>query len=301
MSEHRTTGDPAIAYEVDGPEGGEAVLMLNGLGMQLTQWPEAFLSGLHGAGLRTVRVDNRDVGLSGRLSGIKAPNPWMQLGLGLFGMSGGAPYSLADMADDAASVLDDLGLAKAHVLGLSMGGIISQMLAARHPARVDRLTLFMTTTGNRSLPLPKGEARRILMSREAPASSREEAVERMVAKWQYFMTADGGMSLDELRAFHAAALERGMDHEGWQRQMAAILETGDLRRHSRTIAAPTLIIHGAEDKLVPTEAGQDVHANIPGSRLEIIEGMGHDLPPRHMDRIIGLVTGHLATDRTPQR
>ncbi|MCQ8184660.1 alpha/beta fold hydrolase [Parvularcula maris] len=296
MTEHRTSGDPSIAYEVDGPEGGEAVLMLNGLGMQLTQWPQAFLDGLHGAGFRTVRVDNRDVGLSGKLAGVRAPNPWLQLGMGIFGMSAGAPYSLADMADDAASVIDEMGLVKAHVLGLSMGGIIGQMLASRHPDKVDRLTLFMTTTGNRSLPLPKGEARKILMSREAAPSSREEAVERMVAKWQYFITADGGMSLDELRAFHAAAVERGMDHEGWHRQLAAILETGDLRKHSRTIKAPTLVIHGSEDKLVPTEAGKDVHAQIEGSKLEIIEGMGHDLPPRHMPRLVALVTEHLRGD-----
>jgi proline iminopeptidase len=174
-----------------------------------------------------------------------------------------------------------------------MGGIISQVLASRHRDKVDRLALFMTTTGNRRLPLPSGEARKILMGRDPVATSREEAVERMVAKWQFFMTADGGMSLEELRAFHSAAVDRGMDREGWQRQMAAILESGDIREHTRSIKAPTLIVHGRQDKLVPMQAGEDVHGNIEGSRLEIIDGMGHDLPPRYMERITSLLTEHL--------
>ncbi|GGY38055.1 alpha/beta fold hydrolase [Parvularcula lutaonensis] len=298
MSEHRTSGEIPIAYEVDGPDGAPVIMMLNGLGMQLTQWPQSMLEAFHDAGFRTVRVDNRDVGLSGRVTGGKIPNPWVQIGLGLFGLSAGAPYSLADMADDAASVLDDMGIEKAHVLGLSMGGIISQMFAARYPQRTETLTLFMTTTGNRSLPLPSGEARKILMGRDPEPASIDEVVDRMVAKWQFFMTADGGMSLEELRAFHRAAAERGMDQEGWQRQMAAILETGDLRKHSRTIKAPTLVIHGTEDKLVPTAAGKDVHANIEGSRLELIEGMGHDLPPRLHGRLSDLVLSHLKGDRS---
>jgi proline iminopeptidase len=298
MTEHHTEGTPSIAYEVDGPAQGEPVIMLNGLGMQLTQWPPAFLAKLHDAGFRTIRIDNRDVGMSGKMTGTRPPNPWLQLGLGLFGMSAGAPYSLSDMADDAASVIDHLGLAKAHVIGLSMGGIISQILAALHADKVERMVLFMTTTGNRSLPLPSGEARKILMGRDPAPATREEAIEQMVAKWQFFMTADGGMSLDELRDFHGIAIDRGMDREGWQRQMAAILETGDLRHHSRAITAPTLVVHGRDDKLVPLAAGQDVHACIPGSRLEVIDGMGHDLPPRFMDRLTTLTTEHLrgATD-----
>jgi proline iminopeptidase len=293
ITEGKTNGAVPIAYEMEGPEGGDPVVLLNGLGMQATQWPRPVLDHLHKEGFRTIRVDNRDVGLSGRMDGAKAPNPYMQLFVTTFGFKGGAPYRLEDMADDAVSVMDELDIGAAHVMGLSMGGIISQVLAARYKDRVKRLVLFMTTTNNRSLPRPKGEAAKILFDRQPPARSAEEATERLVAKWQFFMTADGGMSVEELRAFHRAAVERGIDPEGWKRQLAAIVESGDIRKATRSIKAPALIVHGTQDKLVPIEAGRDILKNLPGARMEEIEGMGHDLPPVHHERIGKLITGHL--------
>lgn len=292
MTEHRTKGEYPITYEVDGPADGPAIMMLNGIGLQLTQWPQAFLDSLHAAGLRTVRVDNRDIGKSARAEGKRAPNPMLQMGLGLFGISAGAPYSLSDMADDAISVLDDLGIEKAHVLGLSMGGIISQVLAGRFPERVKSVVLFMTTTGNKRLPLPSGETRKILMSRGPAPTSKEEAIDQLVARWNHIKTQDGGMSEEELREFHSAAIDRGMDRQGFARQFAAILESGDVREHTRRIKAPTLIIHGIADPLVPVTGGKDIHANIPGSRIELIDGMGHDLPAKHVKRFSELVVGH---------
>lgn len=296
MTTNTTSGPMPIAYEVDGPSDGQPLLMLNGLGMQLTQWPEPFLQSLHDAGLKTIRIDNRDVGLSGRAEGKKAPNPYLQLLLTTFGLSTSAPYRLEDMADDAVSVLDELGINKAHVLGLSMGGIIGQVFAARHKERVDRTVFLMTSTNNRALPRPKGEAARILFNREGPPRTLDEAVDQIVAKWQFFMTRDGGMSEADLRAFHEAAIKRGADHHGWQRQLAAIIETGDLRRRfTSQIEAPTLIIHGTEDRLVPIEGGRDIKKNIPHAALEEIEGMGHDLAPKLHDRLSGLVVDHLCS------
>lgn len=175
-----------------------------------------------------------------------------------------------------------------------MGGIISQVLAATYPDRVNKLTLFMTTTGNRSLPRPKGEAAKILFSREEPATSRDEAIDRMVNKWLFFTTKDGGWDNDQLRDFHAPAIDRGMDIKGWQRQLAAIIESGDIRTMSREIKAPTLVIHGSADPLVPILAGKDVHANVSGSRMEVIDGMGHDLPPIHRAKLSALVAEHLS-------
>lgn len=292
MAEHMTSGAIPIAYETGGPEDGPAVVMLNGLGMQLTQWPAAFLDALHGAGFRTVRIDNRDVGLSGRVEGRKPPHPYVQMLLGLVGVSAGAPYRLEDMADDAASVLDDMGLERAHILGLSMGGIIAQVFAARHAARTDRLALFMTTTGRKTLPLPEREGMKILMASGPVPRNPQEATQQMVDRWKWFMTRDGGMTDTELWAFHEAAVSRGMDRAGWKRQLAAILATGDLRHYSRKIEAPTLIIHGTADRLVPPAAGRDVHANIKGSQLAMIEGMGHDLPPRFLPDLAERVTNH---------
>ena len=293
MTEYQTKTDLPITYEIDGPEGGDAVLMLNGLGMQLTQWPASFLAMFHDAGFRTIRVDNRDVGLSGRVDGKMAPNPYLQLIMRVLGLKTSAPYRLEDMAQDALHVLDDASVDAAHVLGLSMGGIISQVFTGSYPDRTKSLNLLMTTSGNRSLPRPKGEAAKILMSREPAATSVDEAVDRIVNKWKFFMTKDGGMSDEELYAMHKAAVIRGVDPMGWQRQLAAILETGDVRPFARNITVPTLIVHGEDDPLVPFAAGHDIHKTIKNSRFEGIPGMGHDLAPIHIPQIGGLIIENL--------
>ncbi|NNU16172.1 alpha/beta hydrolase [Parvularcula sp. ZS-1/3] len=287
-----------IAYEVGGPEDGKPVLMLTGLGMQLTQWPEPFVRDLQQAGFRTIRIDHRDVGLSGRVEGKKPPNPYLQLILGLIGLKAGAPYTLEDMADDAVSVLDHLGIEKAHLIGLSMGGIVSQVLAARHTDRIDRIVFFMTSTNNRRLPMPEKKAMDILLNRGKAPEGREATIDDIVAKWQFFMTVDGGMSEADLRAFHAAAYDRGMDREGWQRQLAAILETGDLRKYTRQIPCHSLIVHGYVDKLVPVTAGKDLHANLEHSELELVNDMGHDLAPKFLPMLTSKVIEHLKNDRT---
>lgn len=293
MAEHQTKTPLPIVYEIDGPEDGEAILMLNGLGMQLTQWPADFVAKFHEAGFRTVRVDNRDVGLSGRVEGKTAPNPYLQLIMRLVGVKTSAPYRLEDMAEDAKAVLDDAGIDQAHVLGLSMGGIISQVFAGLYPDRTKTLNLLMTTSGNRMLPRPKGEAAKILMSREPAAASVDEAVDQIVEKWKFFMTKDGGMSEEELRAMHKAAIIRGADPMGWQRQMAAILETGDVRPYSRRVTCPTVIVHGEDDPLVPFVAGQDIHKTIAHARFHGIPGMGHDLAPIHVPNIGALIIENL--------
>lgn len=288
-------GSVPIAYELTGPKDGPPVLLLNGLGLQLTQWPPALVQALENQGYRVLRIDNRDVGLSGRLKGQRAPHPIVQYGMRMFGMTTSAPYRIEDMADDAARVLDALGFGAAHVVGLSMGGIIAQVLAGGAPGRVLSLTCLMTTTNNRSLPFPSGEAARILFGRGAAPKTLDEAVDHLYEMWAFIMTKDGGNTEDELRAWLRDSIVRGFDVSGWRRQTAAILETGDIRPYGEAVTAPTLVVHGTADPLVPYAGGEDVARTIPGAELELIEGMGHDLPPKHLDQISGRILGHLAT------
>ncbi|MEO1043542.1 MAG: alpha/beta hydrolase [Pseudomonadota bacterium] len=294
------SGDVPIAYELSGPTDGQPVLLLNGLGMQLTQWPPALIKALEDAGYQVLRIDNRDVGLSGRLEGQRAPHPIIQYGMRMFGMSTSAPYRIEDMADDAARVLDALGIGAAHVIGLSMGGIIGQVLAGGAAGRIQSLTCLMTTTGNRSLPFPSGEAGRILFGRGESPKTLDAAVDHLYDMWTFIMTQDGGQTEEELRSWLRDSVERGFSASGWRRQTAAIIETGDIRAYGEAITAPTLVIHGTADPLVPQAAGEDVARTIAGAELVLIEGMGHDLPPKHLPQITERILGHLqATETQP--
>ncbi|MEE4212369.1 MAG: alpha/beta hydrolase [Parvularcula sp.] len=294
MTTLRKTRTPvSIAYEVHGPADGEPILFLNGLGLQLTQWPKAMLEHLHAEGYRTILMDNRDIGLSDQVQTGRVPNVYLHLVFSTFGIRTGAPYRLEDMADDAAAVLNDLGIDKAHILGLSMGGIIAQVFGATHPERTKSLILLMTTTNNRRLPRPKGEAAKVLFDRRPPPTTMDDAVQRQFEKWAFFRTQEGGQTDEELREWLRQALERGTTPDGWLRQVAAIIEGGDIRHYSRKVEAPCFIVHGSADRLVPIVGGKDIAANIRGAKMKTIEGMGHDLPPRHLDEINRSITHFL--------
>jgi pimeloyl-ACP methyl ester carboxylesterase len=282
-----------IDCEIDGPEDGPVALLIMGLAQQLTFWPEDFVGALNEAGYRTIRFDNRDIGKSHKFHGRRAPNPLLQMSARLAGMRGLAPYSLEDMARDAAGVLDALRIAKAHVLGVSMGGMIAQVLAAKNPERVKSLTIIMSSTNNPNLPRAKGEIAKALMAPPMKTPTKEQALERAMYLWGLIGTKNSGSTNEELRARLAAAYERSHYPAGPRRQLAAIIETGDLRkRFTRKIKAPTLVIHGSEDPLAPPTGGVDVYNNIEGARLEIIEGMGHDIPKIFRARIAGLAVEH---------
>ncbi|MEM6914312.1 MAG: alpha/beta hydrolase [Pseudomonadota bacterium] len=286
-------GDVPIAYELSGPADGKPVLLLNGLGMQLTQWPPALIQDLESAGYLVLRIDNRDVGLSGRLDGKRAPHPLVQYGMRMFGMTTSAPYRIEDMADDAARVLDTLGFGATHIIGLSMGGIIGQVLAGGAAGRVQSLTCLMTTTSNRALPFPSGEAARVLFGRGESPKTLDAAVDYLYDVWTFIMTKDGGQTEEDLRSWLRDAVTRGFSASGWRRQTSAIIETGDVRAYSEAVTAPTLVVHGTADPLVPQAAGEDVARSIRGAELALIEGMGHDLPPKHLPQISARIIRHL--------
>lgn len=284
-----------ITYEESGPQDGPVLLLVMGLAGQLTAWPPEMIQTFSDAGFRTICFDNRDIGLSQKIDDRKAPNLLLQAILKRLRIRTRAPYRLTDMADDAIGLLDTLQIARAHVVGISMGGMISQILSAQHPDRVFSLTALMTSTNKRSLPGPRPDVAKLLFNPGPTPNTTEEIVERGMKVWNLLQTVEGGLPDDELRRRIHAAVERSYCPAGQRRQTAAIIETGDLTRWTQQITAPTLVIHGDADPLVQLAGGQDVAATIQGSRLEVIEGMGHDLPPRHLDRITSLIIDHART------
>jgi pimeloyl-ACP methyl ester carboxylesterase len=269
-----------ITLEVDdqGPPSGEPLLMIMGLGMPLVAWPEPLVQMLVARGFRVIRFDNRDIGLSQHFDHLGVPNlAWAGIRYALH-LKLRAPYALRDMAADALGVLDALGLPSAHVVGASMGGMIAQHLVALQPQRVRSLALIMTTSGARHLPQPALPVRRVLLSR--PASNEPAAV---VAHLQRVLgvigspgyPADAGL---QQRALHAM-VTRSWHPAGTARQIVAVIADGDRTPLLGRITAPTRVIHGLDDPLVPAAAGRDLVARIPGAVGDFVPGMGHDLPP----------------------
>jgi pimeloyl-ACP methyl ester carboxylesterase len=268
-----------IEIELDdqGPAGGEPVLLIMGLGMQLVAWPDELVRGLVAQGFRVLRIDNRDAGLSTQFDHLGVPNVmWAALRYAMH-LPVHAPYRIADMAADVVGVLDALGLPAVHVCGASMGGMVSQHLAAAHPQRVKSLTLMMTTTGARRLPQPRAHVRRALLSR--PASNREaDVVEHLMRIVTVIGSPGFPTPPEQLRERLTASVRRAWRPAGTVRQLTAIAADGDRSALVQTIRAPTRVIHGEADPLVPVGAGHDLAARIPGAVLDVVPGMGHDLP-----------------------
>jgi len=290
-----------IEYELAGPEGAPVLLMIMGLAAQMTAWPDDFIAMFHKAGYRTLRFDNRDIGKSEKIHDKRPPNFIQQMVRKRLGLRGGAPYRLEDMAKDTESLLNALGLPQVHMVGVSMGGMIAQVLAGTYPDRTLSFTGIMTTTNNRTLPGASREIRGHLLRPIKAAATREESIERSLMMWELIGTKDSGASDDELRAKIEAAYDRSNYPIGSRRQISAIGETGDLRRYTRKITAPALVIHGSDDLLVPKEGGMDIAKNIPGCSLELISGMGHDLPKKRLRHIAHMMIGHMQTAEQPSQ
>ena len=278
------------------PSGQErpAVLLIMGLGMQLVAWPPAMVQALVDAGYRVIRLDNRDIGLSQKFDHLGQPNlVWQSIKYKL-GLRVTAPYSLHDMAADALAVLDTLNVEKAHVVGVSMGGMIAQRVALAAPARVLSLTSIMSSSGARGLPQAQPQVMRVLLSR--PVGSDPGSV--LAHYVRLFKTIGSpGFPVDDvaLREHIAVGVQRGFHPAGTLRQMVAI--AADSRRAAELAALrlPTLVIHGKADPLVPFACGEDTARRIPGATLVGIEGMGHDLPPGVVQRLLEPLIPHLQT------
>ena len=286
----RTTGDWPIEYEALGDPAHPAIVLIMGLGMQLTSWPDAFCQALVDGGYRVVRFDNRDSGLSAGPSAGKRPRLWPAIAAAVLGLPVRTPYTLQDMAGDAVRVMDALKLERAHVVGASMGGMIAQVLAASFPARVLSLTSIMSSSGNRWLPMPSRKARQALLGRPSNPEDVESVVDHLV----HVFGVIGSPAYPEpsLRERIRRGVQRSYQPAGITRQLLAIIASGDRRRLLRTITAPTLVIHGRADPLVPLAAGQDTAANVPDARLLVIDSMGHDLPTALLPQLAGAIMAH---------
>ncbi len=274
--------DVTLCYETFGDPADPPLLLVMGLGMQLIAWNDDFCAGLAAEGFQVVRFDNRDTGRSTSANG--PPPGLLQLATRRFGSQ---QYALEDMARDAAGLLRELDLAPAHVVGASLGGMVAQTLAARHPESVRTLTSIMSTTGSRFRGQPALGVYRHLLA-QAPRE-RETFIEHVAKIFGVIGSPGFPTDPDEVRDRAARSFDRGLNRAGTGRQMAAVLKSGDRTRDLRRITAPTLVIHGSADRLVAPSGGRATAAAIPGAELMVIDGMGHDLPRALWPRIIAAV------------
>ncbi len=262
-------GTVELYYESFGDPSDPTLLLVNGLGSQCINFKEEFCEKFAAQGFQVVRFDNRDVGWSSHLDD-------------------GPEYRLSDMADDGFAVLDAVGAERAHIAGWSMGGMIVQQMAIARPERVLSLTSIMSSTGS---PVAKLDDDVMAQFGAKPAKTRDEAIAQHIANINTW-GSPAYREVDRLSADAAAAFDRNFDPKGKARQVAAIMSSGSRLEALAALNVPTLVIHGDADRLVPPANGQATADAIPGARLEIVPGMGHDYPPQLWDTMVDLITAH---------
>jgi pimeloyl-ACP methyl ester carboxylesterase len=285
-------GDVELCYETFGEPSNPTILLIMGLGAQMIYWPDEFCQALADAGFHVVRFDNRDAGRSTVLRGTRPPTSMQLLRRRLPPVA----YTLEDMADDAAGLLDHLGVSEAHIVGASMGGMIAQTFAVKHPARVLTLTSIMSTTGARRVGQPRKRLYPLFL--RAMPRDRDGYLERTVAGARLIGSKVFPQDPDRLRDMLGRAFDRGYHPGGTLRQIAAIIASGDRTEALASVKVPTLVIHGDADRLVTYSGGKATAEAIPGARLVTIKGMGHDLPHQAWPQIIDAIVEHAAHTRT---
>jgi pimeloyl-ACP methyl ester carboxylesterase len=282
-------GGVRIAYDEFGDRSDPTLLLVMGLGMQMLGWYEEFCEMLVERGFHVVRYDNRDAGLSSKHRGNRRPN----VIAGAIGLPAGNPYDLGDMAGDAAGLLDHLEVDHAHLVGASMGGMIAQTLAFRHRERVLSLCSIMSSPGGRRVAtMPRMSVLGALLSR--PPAEREAYARHVAKTFEKIGSPGYDTDAQRLRERTLLAFDRCFCPGGTARQLAAIVASGDRTRDLASITAPTLVIHGTDDKLLPSAGGVATAEAIPAARLELIEGMGHDLPIELLPHIADLIAENAA-------
>ncbi len=276
-----------INYEDRGPADGRPLLLVNGYTSTLLGWSDEWLDALKVRGFRVIRYDNRDAGKSEKLKGV--PDPLAVMQAMQAGKSADVPYRLSDMAADGMGLLDALGIDRAHVVGVSMGGMIVQSMAINHPEKLLSATSIMSTTGNPEVPQGTDEAIAALMGQ--PASDERDVVIRHAVACSRALQSPAYPQFDEA-LYVSRALE--YDHmyypEGASRQYAAIVADGNRVERLKEVRVPFLVIHGKSDPILVAEGGVDTAKAVPGARLELFDGMGHDLPVELIPRIAGLIS-----------
>ena len=272
-----------IEYDTFGEASDKPLLLIMGLGSQMIQWEEGFIKSLSERGFFVIIFDNRDVGLSSKCDKAGDPDLMKAFMAAQRGEVVDAPYTLGDMADDAVGLLDELQIEKAHICGASMGGMIAQTIAIRHPSRILSLTSIMSTTGNPDLPQMTQEAAQVLFNPVPP--ERNAYIENLVSVGRFIYGSGFPFNEEKQREFAARVFDRCFYPHGVERQTLAIMADGNRKEKLSVIKVPTLIIHGKDDPLFPVEGGIDTAEAIEDSELIIIDGMGHSLPPETWGQI----------------
>ena len=279
-----------IEYDTFGDPASPPIVLIMGLGAQMIHWPEEFCNMLAGQGLHVIRFDNRDVGLSSKCDEAGVSDLTEIFTDPQHGAEMNIPYTLDDMADDAVGLLDALVIEKAHVLGVSMGGMIAQTVAIRHPSRVWSLISMSSGTGDPSLPWGKPEAMAMLV---APMPAEREAyIEHNINLFRTVAGSKYQSDEQEIRQLMERAYDRCYYPPGMARHSVAVMTAGSRTQALRSVTAPTLVIHGAEDPLLPVEQGRATAEAVPGAELLIIDGMGHDLPAEVWPLIVDAIISH---------
>jgi pimeloyl-ACP methyl ester carboxylesterase len=269
-----------LVYEDMGDVLHPPIVLIMGLSAQLTLWPLGFCEGLVTQGYRVIRFDNRDIGLSTKLSSLKVKGPvWKRMLRAQLGLASPVPYTLVDMADDVLGLMDVLDIRRAHIVGASMGGMISQIFVAKYPERVRSLGIIFSSTNQALLPPPKRAALKLLTSGPAKGATSEQYIAHSAKFMRMIHSPHYSFTDAELNAMARESHERSFHPAGVVRQYNAVLGTGSLRPYAKRITRPTVVIHGDADPLVRPACGRAVARAIPRSQWLLVKGMGHDLPP----------------------
>jgi len=285
-----------IAYESFGDPLDPAIVLIHGLGTQMIGWPETLCRQLCGLGYYVVRFDNRDVGKSSNLVVYGKPSIGMiALKTGL-GMNAKVPYQVKDMAEDCLALLNYLKISSAHVVGASMGGMIAQWLGILYPERVLSLTLMMTSSGRKALPGPRLKVRMSMLGNPS-THNRDACITQGVNVWKNLTGSIHKTPPERLRQFISDSFDRGYNPDGVLRQLSSILVDHERCSRLREISAPTLVLHGGDDPMLPKENGIDLWHRISNSKLELIDGWGHDFPLGVVPKLVNLIYEHVAEEK----
>ncbi len=280
-----------IAYETSGDPRNPTILLVMGLGAQLTLWPDAFVEVLAASGLHVVRYDNRDVGLSSDFDSLGVVDMNEVMMKAIAGRPISPPYTVADMAADGIGLLDALGIKSAHVVGLSMGGMIVPHMATKHAGRVESMTVVMSSSGRRGLPPGKPEAVKMLMTRPM-SDDRAEILRHSIALRRAIAGPAYPENDEELRAKVERQIDRRYYPQGASRQYFAVIADGDRTNLLKSVKVPTLVIHGSDDPLLPVECGRDIAAAVPGAVMHEEPGMGHEIPAALCQKLAARIAAH---------
>ncbi len=284
--------DMELFYDEFGEKSAPVIVLIMGLGTQMIAWPEPFCKMLAERGFRILRFDNRDIGLSTKLDALEPADKAAAFGRAMMGLPVEAPYSLDDMADDTVALMDALNIAEAHIVGASMGGMIAQIVAARHGGRCRSLVSIMSTTGDPGLPPAQPDAAAALTA-PAPLGEDRETCIQFGMQVQRAIGSPGYPASDtELRKRVEFSFDRSYYPDGSGRQLLAIMANGSRVDMLKTVAVPTLVLHGEADPLVPVACGHHTAEHIPGAVIKTFPGWGHDLPVALFPDIAGAIADH---------